>query len=273
MSGSKIPVLIIKIIQKLLNQAIPTIIKITEKTGIQNIGQPNMKMPGLCLPKDELDEILKLRNNIIDKLNSTSKILQSLKKPLNVLNTLLNSVKTGLRVAKISRLVANRILLFINPPLVVPGAVPAGINTLKDLEELLNPIVTKTSNSITILILAIDYANSVIFKLLKLIETIDQYLNGCGISTTELTSTSDYINQVNQQYTEVQELLNEEIYKEFTLEIVEEEYTPTLNRRKAVAKNKNGIILLSTPLSFTTDNQTLINQLKLLIDSNDLKAD
>ena len=46
-----------------------------------------------------------------------------------------------------------------------------------------------------------------------------------------------------------------------------------MTRRKAVAKNNNGIILLSTPLSFTTDNQTLLNQIKLLIDSNDLKAD
>ena len=39
-----------------------------------------------------------------------------------------------------------------------------------------------------------------------------------------------------------------------------------------MAKNTQGIILLSTPLSFTTDTETLINEIKLIIDSNDLKA-
>jgi hypothetical protein len=40
-----------------------------------------------------------------------------------------------------------------------------------------------------------------------------------------------------------------------------------------VARNTQGIILLSTPLTFSTENQTLIDEIKLLIDSNNLKAD
>jgi hypothetical protein len=53
---------------------------------------------------------------------------------------------------------------------------------------------------------------------------------------------------------------------------MEEPFSPTVNRRKAVAKNSNGIILLSTPSSFTTDTQVLFAELKLIIDKNNLKA-
>ena len=57
---SKLPPLIIGKIQKLAQQMIPTISQIVEKTGIQNIGQPNMTMPNTCLPQSDLQNILKL---------------------------------------------------------------------------------------------------------------------------------------------------------------------------------------------------------------------
>lgn len=271
MVGNKIPILMIKNIKKLLDKSIPAISTITEKTGIQNIGQPNMQMPGSCLPKEEIKKLSDLRNNIINQLNSTARTLQVLKRPINTLSRILNVTKTGLNTAKTARLAANAVLLALNPPLVVPGSVPAGINALKDLDDLLRPIVTKTSNSIDYILIALDYAESTIFNLLKILNTIDQYLIGCGTSPSELTPTSDYVNQINQQYSEAEN--RNEIYKGFILEIVEEPYTSTVSKRKAVAKNKSDIILLSTPSSFTTENQILIEQLKLLIDSNDLKAD
>lgn len=280
MASNKIPLLIIKLINRLLNKAIPAIATIIEKTGIQNIGQPNVQMPGTCLPSDELREILRIRNGLLDSLNALAKTLKTLKIPLDTLNTLLKAVRTGLDVSKVGRLTANAILLAIPPPIPVPGGqIPAGINTLKDLEELLKPIITTTSNSIDSTTISLDYANSVIFKLLNMLKSIDIYLAGCGISTSDLTPTDDYIKQVDQQYTEAQNILNNlgqnssEIYKEFLLEIVEEPYSSTVNRRKAVAKNSQGIILLQTPLSFTTDNQTLLSQIKLIIDTNNLKAD
>ena len=64
------------------------------------------------------------------------------------------------------------------------------------------------------------------------------------------------------------------IYKGFTLDVIKEPFSPTVNRVKAVAKNPQGIILLQTPLSFTTAPQTLISNIKLIIDLNpNLKAE
>ena len=63
-----------------------------------------------------------------------------------------------------------------------------------------------------------------------------------------------------------------EIYQDFLFEIVEEPFSPSVNKRRAVAKNSNGIILLQTLSSFTTDTQVLFAELKLIIDKNNLKA-
>jgi hypothetical protein len=66
--------------------------------------------------------------------------------------------------------------------------------------------------------------------------------------------------------------VNDGSYKGFTFTIEEVPFSPTVNRIKAIALNQGGIPLLETPLSFTTNRQTLIDELKLIIDRDDLKA-
>ena len=262
--------IIITNVEKLTQQLIPTISQVVEKTGIQNIGQPNMQMPSTCLPQNELQNILNLRNSLINKLNTTSKTIDSLSKSLNPLSTIVDTTSTTLKTIRTTRIAANTGLALITPPLVIPGAIPAAINIAKDLEELLTPQVTVAKNSITSITTALDYANSIFLKLKNLLLLIDQYLTGCGINPNDLTSLDNKLQQLEESLNNINTDSN--TYRGFILEIVEEPYSPTVNRRKAVAKNTQGIILLSTPLTFTTDDQTLIDQIKLLIDSNNLKA-
>jgi hypothetical protein len=49
--------------------------------------------------------------------------------------------------------------------------------------------------------------------------------------------------------------------------------TNPLKRRRATAKNKNGIILLFGEFSFTSIDQILIDELIFYIQTNDLRAD
>ncbi len=273
---SKIPSLIINNAQKLLQQLVPSIVQITKTTGIQNIGQSNMQMPGSCLPQEELQKIVNLRNNLTTQLNAISKTIEILGKPVSVLSTTVNTTSTLLTATDIARIAANVALAAIPPP-GVPGTLPAAINTLKDVTEFLKPNIQTIKNQVSSISGASDYANNTIFKITGLLNTIDQYLQECGTSPSDLTPTSDYVNKVNQQYAAAQASAentdsDSQVYEGFTLEVVEEPFSPTVNRKKAVAKNSSGIILLETPLSFTSTPQVLIQQLKLIIDNSDLKA-
>lgn len=272
MSESRIPLLIANNTQKLIEQLVPPIIQIADRTGIKNIGQTDMQMPSSCLNQSELQEILILRNNLINKLNNVSKTIEILSKPINTLTTVVNTTSTILETTDKARIAANIALAFV--PL-TPGAGPSAINALKDLVELLKPQVQIAKNQITSISEALNYASNAIFKLLSLLQTIDQYLLRCGINSSNLISTSDFVNQISNQYSQAQQQnqsLNSQVYQGFTLEVVEEPFSPTVNRRKAVAKNSQGIILLQTPLSFTSTPQVLIQQIKLIIDNSDLKA-
>ena len=271
---SNIPRLLIGNAQKLIQQQAPSISQIIGKTGIKNLGQPDMEMPNSCLPQTELQGILDLRNNLITQLNTISKTIETLSKSINVLSTTVNTTSTIIKTTDVARIAANVALAAI-PPTAVPGTLPAAINTLKDITEFLKPNLQVVKNNVTSISGALDYANKTIFKILSLIKGIDQYLQECGTSSSDLTPTSDYVNKVDQQYTASQnqpENADSQIYEGFTLDVVEEPFSPTVNRRKAVAKNPSGIILLETPLSFTSTPQVLIQQLKLIIDNRDLKA-
>ena len=62
---------------------------------------------------------------------------------------------------------------------------------------------------------------------------------------------------------------NTNTYKGFTLGVkIDEKNESKYIRRYAVAQNKQGIDILKTDSSFTSDPAVLISQLKFIIDSN-----
>lgn len=66
---------------------------------------------------------------------------------------------------------------------------------------------------------------------------------------------------------------NDSSYKGFNLEIEEREFSPKLDQRRAIAVNPSGIIEAATEFTFATDEAVLIEDLKLIIDEQDLRAD
>jgi hypothetical protein len=88
----------------------------------------------------------------------------------------------------------------------------------------------------------------------------------------DLTLISKDVKSIADSQKKAQQTLNQITYNGFIIDIEEIPYTPTVTRRKAVGRNAQGITLIQTELSFTTDTQTLINELKLIIDRDNLKA-
>ena len=270
----QIPLLLSKKIQELVKQVIPSISQITEKIGIENLGQINEKIPDTCLSPSELQKILTLRNNILDKINNVSQNIQTLSSPITSLNTFVNNASKTLDDISNARKIANTAMAFIPSPIPgVPGSLPAAVNNLKDSIDLLNPQINLAKNNINSISTILDYCNSVLYKLIKLLKSIDVYLTKCK-TTGDITPLNNHLSNIVKDYNQVQETPNTtQIYKGFILDIITVPFSPTVNRIQVVAKNTQNITLLHTPLSFTTNAQTLISEIKLIIDNSNLKAD
>jgi hypothetical protein len=277
---SKIPLLIVNKGQELTTQLVPQIIDIASQTGIQNIGTSNIQLPDTCLVSDELQRILNLRNTLVDRLNTTVDFIEKLSKPLDTLVPLVNSLSTSnqrLNDIKTSSQLSIPFLPTSPPGAPSPSqAALVGLGIVENLlKDYLSPAIINNKNIITTIQSALDYINSILTKLINIFKSIDQYLTNCGAvsETTPLTSLNPYLQQLDQQQTAVDAAPINQVYRGFVLEVREEQFSPTVKRVKAVALNPQGIILLQTPLSFTSTPEVLIQQLKLIIDNSNLKAE
>ena len=278
----KIAVLLAEKGQELLNQLIPKIVDIAVQTGIQNIGELKEKLPDFCLPPDELKKILTIRNALVDKLNSASQTINQLKKITDPLNKVVTITSTTVNTIDSVSKALPPIITAI--PTTTPGSPDPGKALLVSLDSLnkilakITPKITKAQNTISSIATAITFVNNILLKIIGLLNSIDKYLKGCNATsdTDTLTSLDSSLTQLVQEQAaaeaQAQNPSTLTNYKGFIVEIITEAYSPTVNRVKAVAKNAQGIILLQTPLSFTTTPQVLIEEIKLIIDSSNLKA-
>lgn len=282
----KIAVLLAEKGQELLNQLIPKIVDIAVQTGIQNIGELKEKLPDFCLPPNELKKILTIRNALVDKLNSASQTINQLKKITDPLNKVVTITSTTVNTIDSVSKALPPIITAI--PTTTPGSPDPGKALLVSLDSLnkvlakITPKITKAQNTISSIATAITFVNNILLKIIGLLNSIDKYLKGCN-AISDTSDTSNTLTPLDSSLTQLEQeqasaLVQSEIpssltnYQGFILEVITEVYSPTVNRVKAVAKNAQGIILLQTPLSFTTTPQVLIEEIKLIIDSNNLKA-
>jgi hypothetical protein len=254
---------------------IPMVVALSTQIGIKNIGTLKAKIPKTCLTKSELNEILLKRNRIVEKLNRIVKIIDVFSKILIGISLLIGITSVLIRTLKASKntLKAAASTIPVAPPAPDGGnSLLNSVDTIKGIEEETFKKLIQISGAIAAASLALMTINAILLKIIGMLNSIDSYLKQCLPDAT-LTPLSDTLLELIKVNNDINQIDNQQIYNGFILEIVEEPYSPTVNRRKAVAKNTQGIILLSTPLSFTTDDQTLLNQIKLLINSNNLKAD
>lgn len=259
---------------------IPIVIGLATTAGMKAIGTALEEMSNFCLPEDEVKKILDVRNQVVDKLNNISSIINSISKTADGLNNILTITSTTVNTLNNSITALELSIPALPTP--TPGIPSPGVialNVKSILEKTLaktTPKITTASTTISAIDLSLSVTNKILLKVITLLNSLDIYLKKCGsnlLTTTPLTPLNDSLLTLERISAQVAISPSKiSTYKGFTLEIVTEVYSPTVNRVKAVAKNAQGIILLQTPLSFTTTPQVLIEEIKLIIDSNNLKA-
>jgi hypothetical protein len=237
-----------------------------------------------CPDQATLNKIIQQRNLIVSQLNKIGRTLNVIVISLTGVSTFLNilqGVLNGIEIAKI----AAKIAAVAFPPLA--AGLPTLLNTLSAakqtalIDEKGNSRLQKLNSIIGGAALVASIIGGFVLTAIALLNSIDAFIQKCSPSipnqntpntNNELLPISKEIQDIASAQLQADTTQNQTTYQGFIIEIEVVPYTPTVNRRRALGKNASGIVLIQTELSFTTDDQTLINELKLIIDRDNLKA-
>jgi hypothetical protein len=229
---------------------------------------------GVCVPQVTLDRLILERNALVGQLNDIGASLDTITKSITGLNTYFNLVITVINTISVAKTVISAAAKVVP---IIPGAVPAALSDLEDAKNKLVFTNTGTSkldkiqSSITTSAISISLVNGYILSIVNILNSLDSILAKCSPNSTYLPI-SKGINDSADAQRQAETTLNQTTYNGFIIEIQEVPYTPTVTRRRAIGKNQQGIILIQTELSFTTNPLTLISELKSIIDKDNLKA-
>jgi hypothetical protein len=251
---------------------IPPILKTVFANGCPNPNSPTIK------------KIITIRNGLVVSLNTIGKQLDNITKAITGLSTFLSLTEIVITNLDLIKSILSAGSKFIPSPPGVPGAITSGLADLESLirKKLFTPTgearLPKIAGSIAAAAIPISIINIYIQQMVGILSALDIKLKQCvpdlasSTSFPGLTSLSNNIISIAAQQTLADTTINQTTYNGFLIEIETIPYTPTVNRYRAVGKNQSGIVLTQTDLSFTLEPQILINELKLIIDKDNLKA-
>jgi hypothetical protein len=222
----------------------------------------------------QLPQIIAKRNNAVDYLNNTGKILDSFTIGVNFGASFAGVLETIIKILRGASFGINQAAKAI--PL-IPGAVVSAVNDLNTIADTVTFKPDGTPNLPPLKITAAQVSpafatvQNTIVRCVDLLDKLDILITLCD-PNANLTGISDSINTIydNELIAEASE--NDGTYKGFILEIETRPFTDTVDQNRAVGKNRSGIIMISTEYSFASNPQVLIDELKFIIDRDDLKA-
>ena len=279
----KLPSLFLKIAKNLIVLSIPPLTNYIKSLALNEFearkneitqGIPGKSLKDFCPTPERLQEIINTRNNIVQNLNNAGVKLDALILNLNVASNLATFLSNLSQTISTTKLAASLGVKFLP---VTPGLVTSLINDLGDINQKIiftsegEPRIPPLQSIINSASLPSSILSNTIQKIVALVALLDSFIQTCDENAT-LEPLSDTIKNVTAVQIEANNSANNNTYKGFILEIETIPYTSSVNRSRAVGKNSSGIILISTSYSFASDPQVLIDELKFIIDRDNLKA-
>jgi hypothetical protein len=232
--------------------------ELTESTEIE------LKEIITCPSQENINALISIKNKLVKQLNISYNSIQKSTTLLDINNKIVDGLDTTFNILK--NLPIPTAVAGVGIPISVVNNVQDAkdfLLSLKDKLKNINSGVTSTINPLeSTLVKVISYLN--------FLDKITQICNPDNLSTqtqisTELTVlTSQQSNQQSPIVTNV---------NGFEMGVETEPTTKSLKRRRAIARNKSGVIMLKGEWSFSSIDQILIDELVFYIQQNNLKAD
>jgi hypothetical protein len=145
------------------------------------------------------------------------------------------------------------------------------ISGLQKLINFLNQNIDKFSyiNSTTLAIL--NLLKGVLTQVLSLLKILDLLTQYCYPNAAQERISTELTALTVQQSTQLSPVVTN--VNGFEMGVITEVTNNSLKRRRAIARNKQGVVMLQGEWSFSLIDQILIDELVFYIQQNDLKAD
>jgi len=252
-----------KQIENLKVTLIPMVIGIVSQFGMTQANELAQKSlqeiqnkfteDGECPSQDNLLKLIKKKNTIVKQLKNILTIINSTTTSLGITSGIITTTKIALTTAE-------AIPSIYNPT-------PPGI--IKKLDKTLNTLSATSSGFLATLTLL----KQVLKQVIDLLSLLDILVQTCSPQNDENNETlpKELIELTQQQSQQSSPVVTNINGFEMGIEI--EPTTNPLKRKRATAKNKQGVIMLRGEYSFSSIDQILIDELVFYIQQNNLKAE
>ncbi len=264
--------------EELKRRAIPYVLSLLARFGpnIVNSILGGMKDPlsdAVCLSKEKLQEILNKRNALTRTINNAYKVVRTLSKILNVSRAFIAGLQAGL-------LIAQALSSFPPGRFGWSGLMEKGF---KEVDKILK----RASIAVNGLSILAATTGAVLAFILRLLALLDSLIQQCseeitpdGEFTLSFVEINDELNSFTDPTTGQTESIIDPLtgdpfpYKGFTFEIKQDtSQNFQYPKRFAIARNIQGIQVLKSESSFASNPEILIQELKFIIDRDNLRAD
>jgi hypothetical protein len=147
------------------------------------------------------------------------------------------------------------------------------ILAIQDNKDRLDKLITnlKTINTSTLTVLVL--LRQVLLQAIQLLNLLDSLIQDCYPDAEQEQLSKELTALTNQQSQQLSPVVTNVNGFEMGVETEPTISTLSVKRRRAIAKNKQGIIMLKGEWSFSSIDQILIDELVFYIQTNDLRAD
>jgi len=257
----------------LKNTLIPSVLTMVAKFGLTQVltYKPKQLLKLLdqstCPTQSELTDLISKKNKLVKQLSNSLKIIDITTKSIGV--------TTGL-IELLTQTNSSQSVLLLSIPTstgvpYVPG-LPVGVITqlddIKDDNKSNIKRLTQISGSISSILIVLRQS---LVQAIELLNLLDQLVEKCYPDSGQEQISAELTALTIQQTTQTSPLISE--YNGFKLSVETEPTTNSLKRRRAIAVNKQNVVMLKGEWSFSSIDQILIDELIFYIQQNDLKAD
>ncbi len=253
--------------------ALPLAITLISQFGITKVAQlidqgktksTDLKDKISCPTPTELDKLISRKNKLVKQINNSLKIIDNTTKILGITEGVLLTLDIAYKLLK-------------NLP--IPSSVPPGIGLpvnailgVQDSKDTISKVITKLKTANTGLLTILVIVRQVLIQLLQYLSLLDTLIQQCS-PNNELNQEqlSAELTALTQQQSENSPIVTN--VNGFEMGVETEATTNSLKRRRAIARNKGGVVMLKGEWSFSSIDQILIDELVFYIQQNDLKAD